>query len=302
MIFIFPSENEFKNSKNHRFPERRLYNQEREPQNKRERKRRQDMLMNRLNEQLYMTSHTDIDHIIAKFIKQNLDDIGKMSIEEVATCCFVSKGKISKFCRSLGYESFIAFKDDCIKETQIKNKVITRTGENLELDYLIHLNHSLDTIYQNLSQLNLEKTNHLIEKIQRARQIYLYGVAYSNLLCKYIQYELDFLDKEVIIMDESLQKDYIHPDDSLLIVVSVGGNGLANNQRLFNRLMRYPVEKWILTTDRTNPALLKSFHSSLIIPAADADLKDQRFLLRYAIDVLLGRFQYLEHQKEAAQS
>jgi len=110
---------------------------------------------------------------------------------------------------------------------------------------------------------------------------------------------LDFLDKEVIVMDESLQKDYIHPDDSLLIVVSVGGNGLVTNQRLFNRLMRYSVEKWILTTDRTNSALLKPFHESLIVPTANVDLRDQRVLLRYTIDILLGRFQYLERRDQS---
>lgn len=100
-------------------------------------------------------------------------------------------------------------------------------------------------------------------------------------------------------MDESLQKDYIHPGDSLLIVVSVGGNGLVTNQRLFNRLMRYSVEKWILTTDRTNSALLKPFHESLIGPTANVDLRDQRVLLRYTIDILLGRFQYLERRDQS---
>lgn len=43
-----------------------------------------------------------MDHIIARYIKQNLFVISTLSIELLAGACYVSNAKISKFCRALG--------------------------------------------------------------------------------------------------------------------------------------------------------------------------------------------------------
>lgn len=251
------------------------------------------MLMNRLNEKLYQTEHTDIDHILAKYFKKHADTIAGKTIEEIAAECYVSKGKISKFRRSLGYESFIAFKDDCLNEARIKSKVVNQAAENLEKDFQNHLDLSLTTIHDNLSHMEIARIEMLARAIHEVKTVYLYGVAYANLICKFIQYELDFLDKDVMVMDESLSKDYEIEPESLLIVVSVNGADLEKYNRQLHQLLRYPMQKWILITGTTSSQLLESFHSALVIPAKNADLRDQRILIRYTIDILLGRYQYL---------
>lgn len=251
------------------------------------------MLMNKLNDFLYNTDHQDINHFIAKYIKRHLDDIDNMTIEELAQACFVSKAKISKFCKTLGYDSFIAFKDDCFKEKETKQVVLEIQKVGLEVEFQEHLHNSLKIIEANLTNLDPIKIDLLVKEIKKAQYIYLFGIAYSNLLCKYIQYECDFLNKEVIVLDEKLSKDYVMKENSLLIVMSVDGLGLQHDARLFRKLMRYPVKKWIISTDVIDSKLLVDFDESVIILAEGTDVKDRRLLVRYFIDIIMGRFQYL---------
>lgn len=250
------------------------------------------MLMNKLNECLYYTSHDDIDHQIAKYLKRNLASISDMTIDELAKSCYVSKAKVSKFCKTLGYDNFIAFKDDCAREIKAKKLVIKTQRENLEIDYLDHLNQSFKAIETNLALIDKYKIEQLIKDIASAKQIFIYGIAYSKLLAQYLQYESDFLDKEVIVMDEKLIKNYVLKDDSLLIVISVEGRGLSD-QRLSRRLKKYSTNKWIISTDKIENQLLSGFNNCLIVGTNNTEMKDRRLLLRYLIDIIIGRYQYL---------
>lgn len=111
-------------------------------------------------------------------------------------------------------------------------------------------------------------------------------------MAQYLQYESDFLDKEVIVMDEKLIKNYVLKDDSLLIVISVEGRGLSD-QRLSRRLKKYSTNKWIISTDKIENQLLSGFNNCLIVGTNNTEMKDRRLLLRYLIDIIIGRYQYL---------
>ena len=97
----------------------------------------------------------------------------------------------------------------------------------------------------------------------------------------------------MIVLDEKLSKEYIMKENSLLIVMSVDGLGLQHDARLFRKLMKYPVKKWIVSTDVIDSQLLYNFDESIIISARGTDVKDRRLLVRYFIDIIMGRFQFL---------
>lgn len=251
------------------------------------------MLINRLNDYLYNTDHDDINHHIVKYIKKNMDQIGTMTIDELAAACYVSKGKISKFCKMLGYENFIAFKDECSQEVKVKSIVIEKQSKGLELEFKEHVHHSLRVIEQNLCESNLASIDLLVKEMKEASHIFLLGISYSNLLCRYIQYECDYFDKEVIVIDEKIHKEYEINENSLLIVVSVEGLGLEHERHLLDKIKKYPVHKWIISTDQVHSKVLEHFDYSVIVPSKKADAKDRRLLVRYMIDIIMGRYQYL---------
>lgn len=251
------------------------------------------MLMNKLNNCLYSTEHNDIDHIIAKFIKKNIETISEMTIDELAQSCFVSKTKISKFCRELGYDNFIAFKDECISETNKMKLTVENQKENLAESYNNHLLKSISVLKDNLMNVDQQLIEEIVVELKQAKQVYLYGIAYSHLLCQYMQYESDLLKNEVIVLDENLNKDYEMDQNSILIVLSVDGNVINDNSRIMRQLKQFPVNKILITTTIIEKEITRNFNQVLAIPSKGSDIKDRQLLLRYIIDVIMGRYQYL---------
>lgn len=249
--------------------------------------------MNKLNNCLYNTDHNDINHLIAKYIKKNINNISQMTIDELAKACYVSKGKISKFCKILGYENFIAFKDDCAKEVKTKKLIIENQRKNLDIEFQKYIHHSMSVIERNLCEINQLDLKKLVKDIAEASYIFLYGINYSNLLCQYMQYESDILGKDVIVLDENLNKNYNMKEKSLLIVISIDGHVYEDNQRIIRKLKKYPAKQWILTTSAVNQKLLIDFNNYLVIPTNETEVRERQLIVRYVIDLIMGRYQYL---------
>ena len=129
--------------------------------------------------------------------------------------------------------------------------------------------------------------------IHHSKHIFVYGIAYSHLLCEYIQYEGEFINKEVIVMDELLQRDYVMKDDSLMIIISIEGYAFENDHRLLRKLKQYSVHQWLLTTDLMNKKIIDAFDDSLIVQAQDTELRMRRLFIRCLIDVILEKYQHL---------
>lgn len=250
------------------------------------------MLMNRLNDFIFSTDPDSIDHMIARYMKDHIESIHQMTIEEIANGCFVSKAKISGFCKKLGYDNYIAFKDECSRYVLEKDIVISYLEENDEIDFKEHVQLSFQRIRDGLLQVNQKMIDTLVQEIYQAEYIYAYGVGYSNLLCRYFQYDMDFFEKKVIVLDEKLHKEVPIKEGSILIVFSIEGFCFQFDTRLIRKLNKYPFRKWIITTDCIHDDILSLFQNSLVIPTSGADMKDRRILLRYFMDVLIGRYHY----------
>lgn len=251
------------------------------------------MLMNRLNDFIFSSDADSIDHMIACYMKNHFNVIHTMTIDEIANGCFVSKAKISSFCKKLGYENFIAFKDECARDTKEKGSVVLHIEENSAITFQDHIRMSMGKIENGLTHIDPKIIDTLAYQIHQVEYIYAYGTGYSNLLCRYFQYDCDFLDKKVIILDEKLHKEVPIQKESILLVFSVDGSCFKFDTRLTGKLMKYPFQKWIITTDTIQKDLLTLFGNSLVIPSDQADMKDRRILLRYFIDILIGRYHFL---------
>lgn len=107
------------------------------------------MITNKINTILNNCQQGDIDYTICNYIKMNLKEVAFMSIEELARKSYVSKAKISKFIKKLGYDNYIAFKDDCLLELEIR-KQVTNTNYFLTKK---HLHDSLSWIEKNLMKI-----------------------------------------------------------------------------------------------------------------------------------------------------
>lgn len=127
------------------------------------------MITNKINTFLNNSQQGDIDYMICNYIKMNLKEVAFMSIEELARKSYVSKAKISKFIKKLAYDNYIAFKDDCLLELEIR-KQVTNTNYFLTKK---HLHDSLSWIEKNLMKIEQSQIDYFVRKIKEAKHIYL---------------------------------------------------------------------------------------------------------------------------------
>ena len=249
------------------------------------------MITNKINTILNNSQQGDIDYTICNYIKMNLKEVAFMSIEELARKSYVSKAKISKFIKKLGYDNYIAFKDDCLLELEIR-KQVTNTNYFLTKK---HLHDSLSWIEKNLMKIEQSQIYYFVRKIKEAKHIYLYGVAYSHLLCQYVQYEGDLFQKNILVLDENeVAIDRLKEDD-LLIVIGVEEDALSKqSSRFLRKLLRNQGNKLLLSTQFIDQTMLKSFEGTLLVSIYHLEMKERRLLFRYLIDMLVSRYFELE--------
>ena len=118
------------------------------------------MITNKINTILNNCQQGDIDYTICNYIKMNLKEVAFMSIEELARKSYVSKAKIPKFIKKLGYDNYIAFKDDCLLELEIRNQVNNSQHQLTKKQ----LHNSFEWIENNLLEINQNQIDDFIKE------------------------------------------------------------------------------------------------------------------------------------------
>ena len=244
------------------------------------------MITNKINTILNNSQQDDIDYTICNYIKMNLKEVAFMSIEELARKSYVSKAKISKFIKKLAYDNYIAFKDDCLLELEIR-KQVTNTNYFLTKK---HLHDSLSWIEKNLMKIEQSQIDYFVRKIKKAKHVYLYGVAYSHLLCKYLQYEGDLFQKDMLVLDENESTIELKEDD-LLLVIGIEEDALSKqSSRYLRKLLRSQGRKLLISTQMIDQKMLNYFHETLLLPIDHLEMKERRIMFHCLIDMMMSRY------------
>ena len=244
------------------------------------------MITNKINTILNNSQQGDIDYTICNYIKINLKEVAFMSIEELARKSYVSKAKISKFLKKLAYDNYIAFKDDCLLELEIR-KQVTNTNYFLTKK---HLHDSLSWIEKNLMKIEQSQIDYFVRKIKKAKHVYLYGVAYSHLLCKYLQYEGDLFQKDMLVLDENESTIELKEDD-LLLVIGIEEDALSKqSSRYLRKLLRSQGRKLLISTQMIDQKMLNYFHETLLLPIDHLEMKERRIMFHCLIDMMMSRY------------
>ena len=221
-----------------------------------------------------------------KYIKLNLKAVSSMSIEELAKQTYVSKAKISKFIKKIGYDNYIAFKDDCLLELEIR-KQVNNSQHHLTKN---HLHDSFKWIENNLLEVKQNQIDNFIKYIKNAKCIYLYGVAYSHLLCQYLQYEGDLFQKDILVLDENEATIELKEND-LLLVIGIEEDALSKqSSRYLRKLLRSQGRKLLISTQMIDQKMLNYFHETLLLPIDHLEMKERRIMFHCLIDMMMSRY------------
>lgn len=69
-------------------------------------------LLNSLFNVLNENNQGDPYFILAEYFLEHYHELSRLNIYDVAADCFVSRSSIRRFCQAIGYENFVAFKDE----------------------------------------------------------------------------------------------------------------------------------------------------------------------------------------------
>ena len=133
------------------------------------------MLIDKLNIILNSNDEFSPKYIISSFVKNNLKDIPTMSIDAIALSCHTSKSQISKYVKSLGYETMKDFKDACldnISSMERTNKTLFSLQNSIEKQFSSFTNHIIDELHYTMNQIDEINLLKLVNDIKKSKRIF----------------------------------------------------------------------------------------------------------------------------------
>lgn len=128
------------------------------------------MLLDKLNIILNSSDEFSPKYIISSFVKNNLYEIPSMSIDAIALSCHTSKSQISKYVKSLGYETMKDFKDACldnISSIERTNKTLFSLQNSIEKQFSSFTNHIIDELHYTMNQIDEINLLKLVNDIKK---------------------------------------------------------------------------------------------------------------------------------------
>ena len=181
---------------------------------------------------------------ILDYLQEYMNSSIYMTVTEIANNCGVGEATVTRFCRKLGFRSFLEFKMTMVQEFQ--NKGITE--EDIKEEAVLpedsveliarKLGDSISsTIFNNLKALNYDYIEEATNRILKANKIYFVGVGYSGVLAEDAYYRFMDLGLNCSYFRDinalSAVSKFLKSDD-VIIVISRKGNTAEINSVIEN--------------------------------------------------------------------
>lgn len=163
---------------------------------------------------------------IAKYLIENMRDLEKCSITDLAEKCYVSNSSISRFCREIGLKDFSELKVQVARiplltqQTSTKYNFPNSNEDNIFQSYCQAVTNNLTLLSKN--NINQE-VNELVDEIYNYKHVAAFGYMHSENIALNLQYDLQTSGKMIFTRIKITdQINYIQnaSDDTLIIVFS----------------------------------------------------------------------------------
>ncbi len=171
---------------------------------------------------------------ICDYLQEYMDSSIYMTVTEIANNCGVGEATVTRFCRKLGFRSFLEFKMTMVQEYQNKGVADDDISDDVVLgeDTIELIGKKLSdsicsTLNDNLKVLNYASINEATEAILNATKVYFVGVGYSGVIAEDAYYRLMDLDINSYCYRDlhALEKvSKFASDKDVLIIFSREGN------------------------------------------------------------------------------
>lgn len=235
---------------------------------------------------------------IAYYICNHFSKVCKMNLEELADACYVSQATISRFCRSLGFESFTNFKAECqrsLKDGERRvNGVLSdiRSGDD---EFKKSLRYYGEVILKEMKDLmdhlDLEQMDALLDQIYQTEDVAFFGIHRCASIIQELQFSFALRDKFVkAYTGSALQLECAKSlgKDSLAVVVVSADDGFwFEAHDVMDALAVSPCSKILLTT--TSDIQRKEVFDDVIL-IGSGDRRTSLYTMTYYSEAIISRY------------
>ena len=144
---------------------------------------------------------------LADFTREHGQQAVHMSVRELAEQAGVAKSAVPRFCQALGFSGFpelkISLSADLAKNQQMRFSSHISRDDNIEqiLDKVFSSN--VKALHDTRAQLNAQRIEQLVDAMEKANAIYIYGIGPSAPFCTDLQFRLFRIGKKAYELVDS---------------------------------------------------------------------------------------------------
>ena len=166
---------------------------------------------------------------IAEYIEKNYDKAAFMTAAKLGASVGVSESTVVRFATSLGYSGYPDFQkalSELIKTELTSVQKVEMTSEKIGGDVLGGIfSHDIEMIRRTIEEIDKRAFNSAVEKIYKARKIYIIGVRSAYSLANFIHFYFRLFFSDVCLVDTTSTEEVFETimdigKDDVLIAIS----------------------------------------------------------------------------------
>ena len=234
------------------------------------------------------SNNKDLNYYIAKYIIENINHIGSITLQDVADGCFVSVPTVKQFLKKFGYSNYSNFKERLESELDVRKDQIYRGYKIFNKKRLaVAVSHLVDYPLEFNDKMKLKL---IIKEIAQSQRVII--VASPTITPILFNFQIDMISMgKTVIMSSLLKDNSIEIEDNDLIILISGTGRLFLSDDNLVSILGNKANKVIIFSGETKI----NFHYNVfevINILSNNEMFETEYLLLYYFDLI--KFYYHE--------
>ena len=247
------------------------------------------------------SADNDSNRTIARYFLSHLMTLDSLSVQTIANACYASIATVSRFVRSLGYDSFAQLKQVTV---YYRHSVNASTKDYLEeLPYhqgdreaiASYTSNIADALVRFQQSVSLEQLDGVCRQIHDARDVALYGFYQPGLLAKQLQFlflSIGRYTESYDLVEDHAERARTMDRGDLAIFLSVDGNYVMGQGRQIIEQLRSRGVRVILLSQTREPSIHAMFDEVVSLGTPDSK-RAGYYKLQLCTELLFSRYMRL---------
>lgn len=258
-------------------------------------------LIHQLQTIIDSSTDSDSNRMIARYFLVNLMTLDSLSVQTIASACYASIATVSRFVRSLGYESFAQLKQTTVHYRHSINASVKDYWEELpyaqgeDAALTSYTENLADTLLRYKEQVSFEQLDRIARQIHDADSVTLYGFFQPGLLAKQLQFlflSIGRYTEAYDLVEDHEERARTMQKGDLALFLSVDGNYVAGMGRSVIEQLRKRGVTLVLFTQNHSPELAEQFDEVVLLGAQDSK-RAGYYKLQLSTELLFSRYMLL---------